>query len=88
MNCDDMLINIYCIIDYDLPNKYNTILEIINKYLEKNLNINSLQYITCNFIAKNADIREIKDVDMLDINNLKDYIIILKLKHIIHAIEL
>lgn len=88
---EQLLINIFCCLDYDVIDKYKTILQLINNYLQpiySNSKINSLQFLTLNFIAKNADIRNINDLHILEINNLSDYIILLKLKYIIQSIQL
>tara|TARA_B100001094_G_scaffold332946_1_gene407472 strand:- start:2719 stop:3192 length:474 start_codon:yes stop_codon:yes gene_type:complete len=90
-NIDELLINIFCYLDYDLNNKYEIILRLINDYLNPIYNqskIKSLQFLTIDFIAKNADIRNINNLNILEVNNLANYIIILKLKYIIKSIEL
>lgn len=90
-NIDELFINIFCCLDYDVINKYETIFKIIDDYLNpiySQSKIKSLQFLTLNFIAKNADIRNINDLDILEENNLANYIIILKLKYIIKSIQL
>tara|TARA_Y100001978_G_C23638637_1_gene407173 strand:+ start:122 stop:346 length:225 start_codon:yes stop_codon:yes gene_type:complete len=71
---DELLINIFCCLDYEIINKYETIIQLIDEYLKpiysKQSKIESLQLLTLNFIAKNADIRNINDLDILEVSNL------------------
>jgi len=89
---DELLINIFWCLDYEIINKYETIVQLIDEYLKpiysKQSKIESLQLLTLNFIAKNADIQNINNLDILEVNNLGNYIIILKLKYIIKSIQL
>ena len=43
-NIDELLINIFCYLDYDLNNKYEIILRLINDYLNPIYNQSKIKY--------------------------------------------